>query len=79
MASCPPARARYTEMMSGTDFLFESHVARLEDGSYWVWEFTPGHTPLLMLGAGILLAFVAALVAFFTLPRRLWAKEKANR
>jgi hypothetical protein len=66
-------------MMSGTDFLFESHVARLEDGSYWVWEFTPGHTPLLMLGAGILLAFVAALVAFFALPRRLWAKEKANR
>lgn len=71
--------ARYTEMMGGTHFIFESYVARLEDGSYWVWEFTPGHTPLLMLGAGILLAFVAALVAFFALPRRLWAKEKANR
>lgn len=65
-------------MMGGTHFLFESHVARLEDGSYWVWEFTPGHRPLLMLGAGILLAFMATLLSFLALPRRLWAKEKAN-
>ena len=62
--------ARYTEMMDGTHFLFESHAARLEDGSYWVWEFTPGHRPLLMLAAGIVLAVKAMLVSFLALAYR---------
>ena len=56
--------ARYSEMLFGSHMLYEGHVALLEDGSYWVWDFTPGQTPLLIFICGILLAFLAALVAF---------------
>ena len=56
--------ARYSEMLFGSHMLYEGHVALLEDGCYWVWDFTPGQTPLLIFICGILLAFLAALVAF---------------
>jgi hypothetical protein len=62
--------ARYSEMMFGTHFLFEGHVALVEDGGYWVWNFMPGQMPLLILMLGIVLALIAALIAFVALQRR---------
>jgi hypothetical protein len=62
--------ASYSQMMIGTHFLFESHVARVADGSYWVWNFMPGQMGLLILMMGIVLAAVVALIAFIILQLR---------
>ena len=58
------ACARYSEILFGSHLIYEGHVARLEDGTYCVWDFVPGQLPLLIFICGILLAFLAALVAF---------------
>ena len=66
--SAPPGAVvscvRYSDVLFGSHLIYEGHVARLEDGTYWVWDFVPGQLPLLILICGILLAFLAALVAF---------------
>lgn len=64
------ACTRYSMMMPGTHFLFESHVALVEDGSYWVWNFMPGQMALLIFMVGIVLALITALVTFFALRLR---------